>query len=106
MGTLAAQLGHHLTAARGTESRLALARRNNIADVPLLHIEHGTANPTLARVERLATMYGTELALVDVAVLSAHLDDILEAAGIASKTRRAKTAERIISASTHQETTP
>jgi transcriptional regulator with XRE-family HTH domain len=63
---LAADLGRILTNQRETilgKSRRALAMEHGISDVALLDIEHGRANPTFDRVERLAEVYGIELTI-------------------------------------------
>ncbi len=51
---LAAQLGDQLTAHRGDTSQRAQARHLGITPATLRELEHGNANPTLARVQRLA----------------------------------------------------
>lgn len=62
---LARQVGEQLTAARQARglSRRALAAELGLADTTLLALEHGRANPTLARLEQVATGYGIELAI-------------------------------------------
>lgn len=66
MTDLAADLGRILTAARETsgKSRRAMAGEHGMADTSLLAVEHGTANPTIKRIEELAELYGVEVAIV------------------------------------------
>lgn len=59
--TLAEEVGAALEAARGDRTRRQLAADNNISNTALLNIEHGRANPTLERLERLAEAYGVRL---------------------------------------------
>ena len=62
-GTLAEAVGRLFAASREASgrSRRALAQELGIADTTLLEIEHGRANPTLARLAALANGYGLEL---------------------------------------------
>lgn len=64
-GTLAEQVGRLLAAMREASgiSRRGLAQELGISDTSLLEIEHGRANPTLDRLERLAEGYGVTLAI-------------------------------------------
>lgn len=64
-GTLAEQVGRLLASLREATgvSRRALAQELRIADTTLLEVEHGRANPTLERLERLADGYGVELTI-------------------------------------------
>lgn len=61
--TLAEEFGRLLTDARGDRSRRDLAGELGVSATTLLSIEHGRANPTLDRVERLAAAYGLEVHL-------------------------------------------
>lgn len=61
--TLAEELGRLLTEARGERSRRDLAEQIGVSNTTLLSIEHGRANPTLERVERLAEAYGCTIHL-------------------------------------------
>lgn len=56
---LAERVGNALTARRAELglSRRALAERAGVSNVTLLNLEHGRANPTLARLERVADAY-------------------------------------------------
>lgn len=59
---LAERIGQALTARRAELglSRRALAERAGVSNVTLLNLEHGRANPTLARLERVADAYGID----------------------------------------------
>lgn len=76
--SLADELGRILTQHRETtgQSRKALADANDLAANTLREVEMGQANPTLARVEELARLYGVDVALVPtsgpVAAVAAH----------------------------------
>ena len=63
---LAQQLGAALAESREAagQSRRDLARELGTSDVHLLKYEHGTANPTLSKVEDLAAAYGVRVRLV------------------------------------------
>lgn len=62
---LATQVGRLLASMREATgvSRRALAQELGLADTTLLEVEHGRANPTLARLETLAEGYGIELTI-------------------------------------------
>ena len=64
--TLSQTLGVQLQEAREARgiSRRAMAEENDMSDVSLLHYEHGTANPTLSKIETVAAMYGLEVDIV------------------------------------------
>lgn len=65
-GYLAAQLGAGLTKAReghGKAQREA-ARDADMAQATLREVELGLANPTLARIERLADQLGVDVELI------------------------------------------
>lgn len=72
---LARRIGDALTARRETLglSRRALAEQAGVSNVSLLELEHGLANPTLARLEKVAGAYGIDPA------------DLLAAAGAAEE---------------------
>lgn len=59
---LARRVGEALEARRAELglSRRALAERAGVSNVSLLELEHGLANPTLARLERVAADYGID----------------------------------------------
>ena len=63
---LAAELGRLLTAERESRglSRRAVAEAGGVAPNTLREVELGEANPTLARIEELAEVYGVELAII------------------------------------------
>jgi transcriptional regulator with XRE-family HTH domain len=63
---LAEQAGRLLSQFRekAGHSRREMAREIGVADTTLLHLELGRANPTLARLERVAKAYGIRLKLV------------------------------------------
>lgn len=59
--TLAEQVGVELERIRNGRSRRELAEMLGCAPQVLLRLERGDANPTLARLERVAAVYGIEL---------------------------------------------
>jgi transcriptional regulator with XRE-family HTH domain len=61
---LARRIGEALTARRLElgMSRRALAEQAGVSNVTLLELEHGTANPTLERLERVAEHYRIDAA--------------------------------------------
>jgi transcriptional regulator with XRE-family HTH domain len=63
--TLSRQLGTALVTARGRRrlSRKRLAETVGLAPNTLGEVEHGTANPTLRRVEELADVYGVDVTI-------------------------------------------
>lgn len=64
--TLANQAGALLVAARGSRERKALARSAGITGEALSHIERGTQNPTLNRLEKFGELYGIRFILTAV----------------------------------------
>lgn len=62
--TLAERIGEALADHRGTKARRELAREMDTAPATLFEVEHGKANLTLSRLERLAEGYGVELDVV------------------------------------------
>lgn len=63
--SLATQLGRHLAEERERQgvSRRKFADEHGVTNVTLLQYEHGKVNPTLAKVQELAAMYGLEVVL-------------------------------------------
>lgn len=60
---LAAELGAILRRARGTLTLDALAARHGLSKAALRELEAGENNPTLARVERAADIYGIDVTI-------------------------------------------
>lgn len=62
---LAAQLGDQLVALRQLRhrSRKRVAESAGLAPNTLGELEHGKANPTLARVEEVAALYGADVTI-------------------------------------------
>jgi len=64
---LAAQVGAELTRARNSRGRPQIAAILGWkTDMPLFHLEHGRANPTLAHVEKVAAAYGGHFEVIFV----------------------------------------
>lgn len=63
-GTLAQQVGAELAKARGARSLRDFAREHGLAVATIHELEQGHNNPTLARLERVAALYGVELRIV------------------------------------------
>jgi transcriptional regulator with XRE-family HTH domain len=65
-GELAVQVGRLLKDLRGETSRTEAAARLGVARPVLIRLEEGQDNPTLERIERVATAYGVELCVTAV----------------------------------------
>ncbi len=73
---LAAQVGEELTRARNGRGRPQMAAILGWkTDMPLFHLEHGRANPTLAHVEKVAAAYGGHLEVIFVSDHPSDGDD-------------------------------
>lgn len=60
---LAAQAGAILARARGNQSLRDFANAHGLAFSTIHELEQGLNNPTLARLERVAAMYGVKFAI-------------------------------------------
>lgn len=64
--TLAATVGAALKAARGSRTLRELARTGGLSHTTLYELEQGENNPTLARLERTARLYGVRLVITAI----------------------------------------
>lgn len=62
--TLAAQVGAELKRARGATSLREFAKNHGLAFSTIHELEAGLNNPTLARLETAAAMYGVRLRII------------------------------------------